>query len=105
MPEGPALRISNIVYGRQSIGNRVQYLVDPKGNGHERAVPETVVLKRWRRRQLDGYIFSGTRLSSTLWRAIHLAFPLDAKAICELSRNEIQEIWRQRTPLLARWNT
>jgi hypothetical protein len=44
--------------------------------------------------------FSGTRLSSTLWRATHLAFPLDAKKICELSPNEIrQTIERRRAAL------
>ena len=26
----PSLRISHIAYGRQSVGNKVKYLVDPK---------------------------------------------------------------------------
>ena len=100
MSEQPALRISNVVYGRQIVGNRVKYLVDPRRGGDEKAVPETVVLKRWRRRHLDGYIFSGTRLSSTLWRAIHSAFPWDAKTICGLGLNEIQQtIERTRAAL------
>ena len=85
MSEHPALRISNIVYGRQSTGNRVRYFLDVTRDGKERSVPETVVLTRWRRRQLSGYKFSGTKLSSTLWRAMHLAFPQDAKSICRLS--------------------
>jgi hypothetical protein len=100
MTDQPALRISNIVYGRQVVGNRVQYFVDPRGDGAERAVPETVVLKRWRQRKLDGYSFSGTRLSSTLWRAIHLAFPLDAEKICKLSPNEIHQTIERRRPAL-----
>lgn len=63
----PALGISHIVYGRQTIGRKVSYLVDSRGMGNRRAVPETIVLRRWRMR---GASFSGTRLSSTLWRAL-----------------------------------
>src|SRR5687767_4925565 len=66
----PSLRISNIVYGRVVEKRRVKYLVDPRGIGQERAIPEQVVLRRWRRRPLSGYVFSGVRLSPTLWRAI-----------------------------------
>ena len=71
----PALRISNIVMGRQNEGQRVSYLVAPDGNGQARATPETVVLKRWRQRRMEGYTFSGSRLSPTVWRAIAFAFP------------------------------
>ena len=70
----PALRISHIVYGRMAVKNRVHYLIDPKGKGSEHAVPESVVLKRWRKRQFPNHTFSGSRLSSTLWRAVHQAF-------------------------------
>jgi hypothetical protein len=70
----PALRISHIVHGRIHVGNRVHYLIDPKGKGSEYAVPESVVLKRWRKRQFPNHTFSGARLSSTLWRAVHQAF-------------------------------
>jgi hypothetical protein len=85
----PALRISHIVYGRQASGNRVLYLVDPKGHGEERAVAESVVLKRWRKRQFPGHTFSGERLSSTLWRAVAKAFGTKAKALCNLSLKQI----------------
>ena len=85
----PALRISHIVYGRQASGNRVLYLVDPKGQGEERAVPESVVLKRWRKRQFPGHTFSGERLSSTLWRAVAKAFGTKGKALCKLSLDQI----------------
>ena len=70
----PALRISHIVHGRMHVGNRVKYLIDPKGKGGEHDVPETVVLKRWRKRQFPNHTFSGSRLSSTLRRAVHQAF-------------------------------
>jgi hypothetical protein len=70
----PALRISHIVHGRMAVKNRVHYLIDPKGKGSEHAVPESVVLKRWRKRQFPNHTFSGSRLSSTLWRAVHQAF-------------------------------
>jgi hypothetical protein len=70
----PALRISHIVHGRMAVKNRVHYLIDPKGKGSDHAVPESVVLKRWRKRQFPNHTFSGSRLSSTLWRAVHQAF-------------------------------
>lgn len=96
----PALRISHIVYGRQLVGNRVYYRVDPKGISEFMAVPETVVLKRWRARQFPGYTFSGTRLSSTLWRAVGLAFGGEAKRLCRLTPAAISEVIDlQRTAL------
>ena len=66
----PSLRISHIVYGRTAENGRVKYLVDSLGRGEERAIPEEVVLRRWRRRRFPGFVFSGERLSSTLWRAL-----------------------------------
>ena len=89
---GPALRISNIVYGRQPRGNRVTYLVHPRGQGQERAVPETVVLKRWRARKASAYRFGGCRLSSTLWRAVALSFKQAPEALTALSVAEIQAV-------------
>ncbi len=86
----PSLRISPNVYGRTEVKNRVRYLIDPKGEGTETGVPETVVLYRWRKRQFPNYSFSGEKLSSTTWRAIAAAFGHDAKKICRLSLDEIQ---------------
>ena len=98
----PALRISHIVHGRQLVGNRVYYRVDPKGIKDLMAVPETVVLRRWRARHFPGYSFSGTRLSSTLWRAVGLALGADAKYLCRLTPAIISEIVdQQRTVLRA----
>lgn len=98
----PSLRISHIAYGRELRGNRVYYLVDPKGHGTQRAVPETVVLKRWRQRKFDGYTFSGTRLSSTLWRAVDAAFGRDAQRICRLSPQELSEAIGQHRDVLKK---
>lgn len=81
----PSLRISHMVHGRESRGNRVYYLVDPGGSGTLRAVPETVVLRRWRTRRFDGYRFAGTRLSSTLWRAVDAALGRDSQRLCLMS--------------------
>ena len=86
----PALRISHIVYGRQPSKNKVLYLVDPQGRGDERAVPESVVLKRWRKRQFLGHTFSGERLSSTLWRAVGRAFGANASELCQMSQSQIE---------------
>lgn len=70
----PALRISHIVYKRIAEGNRVRYLIDPKGIDQTTAIPEQVVLKRWRRRIFAGHVFKGARLSATVWRAWHATF-------------------------------
>jgi hypothetical protein len=88
----PSLRISNIVYGRKSVGNKVHYLIDPRGVDPEMAIPETVVLKRWRRRKFDGYTFGGTRLSSTFWRAVAMAFTADPTKVCGLDQQQIEQI-------------
>lgn len=72
-----SLRISRIVYGRERRRNRVYYAIDPTGvDRNEKAIPEQVVLKRWRRRKTAGRTFYGSRLSPTLWRA--LVVTLDA---------------------------
>ncbi len=97
----PALRISHIVYGRQHTGNRVTYLVDPKGEGNLRAVPESVVLRRWRQRQFSGYQFSGARLSSTLWRAVANGLGHDAALLCALSPTAIAFAVEQARPTLG----
>lgn len=96
----PALRISHIVHGRRRVGNRVYYRVDPKGVGELLAVPETVVLKRWRARQFPGYSFSGTRLSSTLWRAVGVALGTNTRDLCGASAESLAEGINSRRDLL-----
>ena len=71
----PALRVSTIVTGRKNSGSRVSYLLAPDGGGEQRATPETVVLKRWRQRRMESHTFAGSRLSSTIWRALAFALP------------------------------
>lgn len=87
----PALRISNVVRGRENAGNRVKYFVDPNGHGIEKAIPEDVVLRRWRRRKLEGFSFHGCRLGPNLWRATIKAFGDDVTSLHKLSFNEIDE--------------
>ena len=96
----PSLRISHIVYGRIAVGNKVKYLIDPSGIEDKRAIPETVVLSRWRKRKFPGYVFSGSRLSSTFWRAIAVAFGTDAISISKLSQEEIQEVIENKRNIL-----
>ena len=96
----PSLRISHIVYGRIAVGNKVKYLIDSSGTGEERAIPETVVLSRWRKRKFPGYAFSGSRLSSTFWRAVAVAFGTDARSISKLSQEEIQQVLENKRSLL-----
>ena len=54
----PAMRVSHIVYGRESNGLKVRYLLDSKGQGTRTEIPENIVLVRWRQRVWDGYRFS-----------------------------------------------
>ncbi len=86
----PALRISSIVHGRCFTGTRVSYLVDPHGAGIARAGPETLILKRWRKRKREGYTFSGGRLGPNTWRGVDLVFASDAGAACALDVNGIE---------------
>jgi hypothetical protein len=85
----PALRISHIVHGRTNEGTRVMYLVDPTGAGSRRAIPEKVMLYRWRKRRMERVVFYGCRLSPTIWRAIKIAFPITANRLCALSIDEL----------------
>lgn len=69
----PSLRVSQIVYGRESDGGRVRYLLDSKGRGTKREIPEKIVLIRWRQRVWEGYRFSGGRLGPNVWRGLAIA--------------------------------
>jgi hypothetical protein len=85
-----SLRVSHIVYGRTTQGNRVHYLLDPTGEGQETGVPESVILHRWRRRRKDGYIFSGARLAPNLWRTLSQVFRGKPSNWVSLTREQIQ---------------
>ena len=86
----PSLRISNIVYGRRNIQNRVEYLLDPAGRDRaEYDIPEQIVLKRWRERKHENYNFGGMRLSPNIWRSIRLALGEDCIRISKMSESEI----------------
>jgi hypothetical protein len=67
----PSLCISHIVYGRKNDGKRVRYLVDPSGDRF--AIPEDIILIRWRQRKHPNASFSGARLGPHLWRALTFA--------------------------------
>lgn len=87
----PALRISNVVCGRETFGTRVKYFVEPGSGSGEKAIPEQIVLKRWRRRKMDGQYFHGTRLSPTIWRAIDLCFNMTPADLAQLSVEQVTE--------------
>jgi hypothetical protein len=92
----PSLRISHIVYDRKNEGKRVKYLVDPDGD--EFAIPEEVVLIRWRRRRHPNASFSGARLGPHLWRALIFALGSDCSAwpskMTESVLNQAREVIR-----------
>lgn len=71
----PSLRISHIVHGRKSDGNRVKYRIDHEKDKYD--IPEKVVLIRWRKRKHENYVFSGSRLGPHVWRALALLLGSD----------------------------
>ena len=76
----PALRLSLIVYGREHVGTKVKYLIDPKGQGDKKEIPENIVLIRWRKKISKGYTFSGDRLGPNVWRGLSTALGADPNA-------------------------
>jgi hypothetical protein len=94
----PSLRISHIVYGRRSRGNRVEYLVDEEGDHYK--IPEEVVLIRWRRRKHSTYSFSGARLGPHLWRALAVGLGNDCrqwpKKMTEEHINAMRDAWKTK---------
>jgi hypothetical protein len=58
----------------------VYYTVDPTGQDPTMAVPETVVLTRWRQRKMPGHVMGGTRLEPSLWRALPVVLGDDVAA-------------------------
>lgn len=89
----PSLRISHIVYGRESrVTNgvtRVYYFSDPNGLESKKMIPEDIVLHRWRRRVFEGFTFSGVRLSPHLWRGVQTVFGTDCNYTLCLSEEQI----------------
>jgi len=84
-----SLRISTVGRGREHVNGRVRYFVDPLGIKEEKAAPEAVVLKRWRQRTLDGYTFSGARLSATIWRAMAFIWLDQLNVLARMKPEEI----------------
>lgn len=84
-----SLRISTAGLGRVHVNGRVRYFVDPLGLNEQKAVPETVVLMRWRQRALEGYTFSGARLSSTIWRAMAFIWMDKLNQLAKLTPEDI----------------
>ena len=98
----PALRISTIVYGRENRGKRVYYLVDHRGRGTEKAIPEEVVLKRWRKRVFTGFSFHGDRLQPNCWQAIDVLLrEVPSQKWVELSEEQIRDLIVERADRLA----
>ena len=97
-PKAPAgfvnypLGIKRTVYGREKKSSgRVTYIVDPEGIDPEKKISEVVVLKRWRKRSLAHYSFSGATLNPKIWRSLPSIFGDDPKKWAALSVKEITE--------------
>ena len=98
--DSPALRISNIVYGRRNpTGNRVEYLLDHTDPNSPYHIPEQIVLKRWKARDgsESGLRFSGFRLSPKIWKSLNFVFEADVQAMCDLNEDHLNEIFAKRS--------
>lgn len=106
MPLGQrSLRISRVVENGERVNNRVRYDVPPRGaskvdGGLDRAVAETVVLRRWRQRNGAGRRFKGERLPPTMWRALPLALGSDVAAWMHWSVEDIAARFATARPSL-----
>jgi hypothetical protein len=98
----PSLHISQMAYGREKIGTRVYYLVDPKGEGTEKKISETVVLQRWRKRVFEGYTFSGSKLNPKIWRNLPIVFDGSPKTWGKLSIEMIKFILDEKRSLMRK---
>ena len=91
----PALRISNIVHGRRNVADRVEYMLDPKGQDTSKfEIPEQIVLTRWRQRTSNAYVFGGMRLSPNIWRSVKVALGKDWSNIERLESTEIDKLYK-----------
>jgi hypothetical protein len=91
----PALRISNIVHGRRNVADRVEYMLDPKGQDTSKfEIPEQIVLTRWRQRRSNAYVFGGMRLSPNIWRSVKVALGKDWSNIERLESTEIDKLYK-----------
>ena len=91
----PALRISNIVHGRRNVADRVEYMLDPKGQDTSKfEIPEQIVLTRWRQRRSNAYVFGGMRLSPNIWRSVKVALGKDWSNIERLEATEIDKLYK-----------
>lgn len=100
------LHISAVVRGRRTnANNRVEYLVSPNADHeNEYAIPEKVVLTRWRKRRQDNRSFGGMRLSPNIWHSLRLALGEDDGIITQLSETEIDRKFQEAKPQLKRAN-
>ena len=91
----PALRISNIVHGRRNVADRVEYMLDPKGQDTSKfEIPEQIVLTRWRQRRSNAYQFGGMRLSPNIWRSIKVALGENCSNIERFEATEIDKLYK-----------
>ena len=96
----PALRISNIVYGRRNpTGHRVEYLLDHTDLNSPYHIPEQIVLRRWKAKDGSGsnLRFSGFRLSPKIWKSLNFVFEADVEAMCDLNEDHLNEIFAKRS--------
>lgn len=87
-----SLKISKIVFGRINVDGRVRYLVDPKGQGTDRRIPEEVVLYRWKTRKHKYLSFYGDRLNPHVWRHMAVALGPDVAKWLTYTLDELKHL-------------
>lgn len=82
------------------------YLLDENGGESPRCTPETLVVRRWRKRVSIGgrHLFAGDRLSANVWRAVGAAFGTDANAICGLTESQLSAVIERSRDTLRQAN-
>lgn len=106
MFNSPRLGISNVVSGRRTNSHsRVEYLLDPEGDedlGY--AIPEKLVLHRWRQRTNQKYCFNGMRLSPNIWRSINVALGPNYFEVFKMNADQIHTKYSKASQSLKTLN-
>lgn len=86
-----SLRICKLVTGKSRVSTRVNYIVDPCNADDWKAIPEQVVLSRWRRRKSERLSARmGVRLPPSTWRALGVILPDDPALWKDLDEDDIR---------------
>ena len=69
-----SLGISNIVYDREKVGNRVVYRTERDDVSLPKKNAEAITLHRWKKKNKENYKFNGSKLNPKIWRFLPIVF-------------------------------